>query len=106
MIDWTKPIETLDGRKCQYRGTINSDHLLVVGDCAGELLEVVTEAGESKTGLCGGVRNVPGKHERWTVFEGDPINGDWQTKEISDRAENMGRTACILVEWQDGEGLT
>jgi hypothetical protein len=52
------------------------------------------------------VRNVPERHERLVIIDGDPCSGVWQKREIADREANMGRVVCVLVEWQDGEGLT
>jgi hypothetical protein len=52
------------------------------------------------------VRNVPEKHELWFNFNGDELGGIYPSKESADIWASERRTACIRVEWQDGEGLT
>ena len=110
MIDWTKPIETTDGRKCRYMGTYKQCglqwHVIAVDVGNGnETLWIVMDDGRKNSSEPVSVRNVPEKHEAWLNCVGKAVKTIWPSRDIADKYATPDRTACIRVEWQDGEGL-
>ena len=110
MIDWTKPIETNGGKKCRYMGSYATcgqtmQVAIVISDNGNETLWVMTDEGRLGVEAPPAVRNVPEKHEAWLNCVGKAVKTIWPSRDIADRYATPDRTACIRVEWQDGEGL-
>ena len=111
MIDWKAKLETSDGTPCRWLGTYKQCamlwHIVAVDIGHGdEAPWTVTDEGRKCLHGQVSVRNVPEKHERWLNFNGKQFSGAWSSREIADANASTCRTACIRVEWQDGEGLT
>lgn len=47
----------------------------------------------------------PEKHARWLNVYENGTSGFYTTRETADRYATVGRTACIKVEYVEGEGL-
>lgn len=101
MVDWTKPVETEDGRKCRVVCTDRKDSVLrviVLVDCDGcESVSYAMEDGRTCDGSGRGFRNVPEKFERtvWVNVYPDDEGIPRDTKERADQVATKNRIARI-----------
>jgi hypothetical protein len=118
MIDWTKPIQTRDGRPARYLGSLKGCDTHVVAIACNdnwerETTELVDDAGEAKFSGCGdGVVNAPSKLRGWmNIYESVsslcPFTLDtvYHDEDDAHRNAGPGRIACVRVEFEEGEGL-
>ena len=107
MIDWTKPIETDDGIPCRYLGEIETSYdgkrVVACLRPGHNFVLIFNEDGSHHLGWH--TRNVPEKREAWLNCVGKAVKTIWPSRDIADKYATPDRTACIRVEWQDGEGL-
>lgn len=113
-VDWDKPIrmvfEVGGGSKAvRYLGSRKGPesyrrHIVAVdyGDYEG----VVFADDCGRVNKCCRVINVPEKHVRWLNVYGDCAVHCWlfKSKEEAD-AKGGNRTACICIEFEEGDGL-
>lgn len=106
-IDWTKPVQTRDGRKVTIYTTTAPTEYPVHGYIEGwDDPSCWTSGGlylgdeESDQDLI----NVPEpKWVLWVNMYKDGIGGGYLTKAIADKWALSGRTACIRVELTPGQ---
>ena len=87
-IDWTQPIELMDGTLCK---------------CEGSLRVVVDEYG--RIGGVQVVRNRAMKVVFVNIYEGAPEVAGHASRKEADTAARSSRIACVRVEYFIGEGL-
>lgn len=112
-IDWTKPVQTINGKKVRVLCIDGPDKLFpVIGIVDNEPLRtyVFNLAGESAyPGL--NLINIPVKHTVWLNVYKDGFDGNYallhQSKVKADRASggSLSRLACVKIEYVEGEGL-
>ena len=98
-------------RRARYLGPIQHDgypHAFAVFNCSNdEELWVVSDDGRSPK--YGTITNAPApkrKFVRWVnMYEHTATVFTYETKEIADRDASKHRTACIRVEFKEGDGL-
>jgi hypothetical protein len=121
MIDWTKPIQTKNGKAARYLGRLNTKsaycHVVAVRDSENEdekQLYNVSDSGK----FCGdekwawNIINVPQKHVYWlnvynpkSPMRHDHVFGQPRRSLESADKNGEGRIACIRIEFTEGEGL-
>lgn len=111
MFDYTKPARTKEGREARFIGKIeNKTYPLVfaVKDFDGiEVADTYTlDGGYNHTGIktCDDLENIPEKHVRYiNVYSLDNTFVVKRTREEADEDADEDRTACIRVEFEDGQ---
>ena len=114
MIDYTKEIKTNGGLKCRYLGTIRRPNPLHHG-CVSRRVVVIdygdyegivylNDRGSDELGRQV-IRNVPETHELVFNVYGDKETYSYTNRTDADRGARSDRTACVTLEWKDGDGL-
>ena len=108
-IDWTKPIQTKDGRKARVLCTDLKGHspIVIAVSCLDSPDEGVivycTEGGVYSRSTP--IINVPIKHTGWlNVYKYD-VSDIHFSKADAEYSKTAGRVACIPITYTEGEGL-
>lgn len=110
-IDWTKPLQTMDGRPARLLGKLETDTfpmVVAIKRADGREFEACyTEDGfyylGKVTDTCD-LRNVPTKKSRRVWINVYPEwQAAYQSKEEADRNAHSDRLACIetVLEWEE-----
>ncbi len=112
-FDPSKPVQTRDGRKARIIATDRADKsypiVALIGD--DDDISTFTAAGYYYTEGCGSNRsdlvNIVQKFTKWMNVYGDSNEGGrlWDRRDQADGGQQPRRTACIQVNWEEGEGL-
>lgn len=109
-IDWTKPVQTRDGRSVEIITTKGRENQPVLGYVADrtELWSWFSDGHflSQRTYSLNDIVNVPERRELWlNVYEG----GDAECYAVREDADNSRssyeRIACVHVKYKVGEGL-
>lgn len=116
MIDWEQPIESLDGKKAKFVGMLDcGEQRYVVGINRWHkppenalqyqlLVAVDNEGRSSKSDRVPCIRNKPKLHATYLNCYGDEIQAfSFIDRSEADESADPDRTACIRVEWEDGQ---
>lgn len=112
-FDVTKPVQTRDGHKAVivYRDLQGARQTLVaVIDYPDFRMQKVeyyyTDGRWTSQGECAlDLVNIPEKREVWVNFYLVGSGSSHPSRSMADRAAAPGRSACIRVEFTEGEGL-
>lgn len=112
MIDWTKPVQTVDGRQVNIWTTDAKCY-----GCYTVVGEVKTSDGWSRVswtvnGKFNAIHhsaydliNIPQRHTYWlNVYKNAPSRIH-ESRDAADAAAWEHRIACIKIEYEEGEGL-
>ena len=109
-IDWTKPIETVDGQPARVLATDLAYHRPVVVAVAAkgadhEAVWLLTSEGSYDTDRPLMVRNVPPAPvvRYFNVYEHDFVSAGHDSRAEADEGAGPGRIACIRVELKEGQ---
>lgn len=113
MIDWTKPIQTRDGLKARYLGTVidGSDFPHVVAVASESRPGLENWAFASDSGVVTGISSVydifngPLIEERWLNVYGvgsKSVARQWPSREEALDNGNGGVQGCVKVTYHDG----
>lgn len=105
MIDWTKPVETADGKKVVIFTTKAKGKKPIVGQVKGEDFIRAWPADGSNDWVANSLVNVKETITRWVNFYPTRYPWDYNTKDEADKNAAPNRIACIKVEFKEGEGL-
>jgi hypothetical protein len=114
MIDYTKEIEAFDSayreNKFRYMGTIKRrnafEHVVAMDNGECEIIHFLDDDGRDCNWSHPVIRNVAERRGGWfNCYGSDLCRFGYDTKTLADAGQSQGRTACIYVEWKDGDGL-
>ena len=115
MVDWSKPIQTRDGRPARYLCEIKRKSLctrLVAITTDGEEATMVVDMDGQTSGSWGwalNIINVPPKKltgEFWVnIYPGNCSAGCHESKAEADCFAASNRIACKCVQWTEGDDL-
>ena len=111
MFDYTKPARTKDGRKvriiCTDAKDDLGDYLVALVECAnGEIIYTYSQdgvlIGDEKSSI--NLENIPEKHVRYfNCYSSLHSSETYESRLHADRGCAGTRTACIRVEFEDGQ---
>ncbi len=113
-IDWTKPIQTKNGKPARYKGTRKSPkmiHCVLYEDGDAEYFIYVNHVGmcyENGYPSRLDIINVPAPKRSGTVWVNVYEGGVCEvhnSRNIADSEAGKNRLACVEVPWTEGQGL-
>ena len=103
-IDWTKPVQTRDGRKVRVLCTDGPKRSPVIGIVDGNTYPSIWDGKGKNASSATDLINVPEKRVVWVnMYPGDHGSYGYDEKAIADDYCGLHREACIRVEYEVGQ---